>query len=180
VPVNITICGEPVELSATESVAEKLAADAGVKVTEIVQELVAASVVPQLFVEIAKSVGFVPPSVTLLIVSGAPPVFESVMFCAVAVVPTGVLTKGTVDGEMPAIGTVPVPVNVVVCGDPVALSATESVAEKLVADAGVKVTRIVQELVAASVVPQLFVEIAKSVGFDPVMVMPLIASEPVP
>jgi hypothetical protein len=35
---------------------------------------------------------------------------------------------------------VPVPVRLAVCGDPAALSATESVAEKVVADAGVKVT----------------------------------------
>ena len=33
VPVSDTVCGEPGALSATESVAEKLAADAGVKVT---------------------------------------------------------------------------------------------------------------------------------------------------
>jgi hypothetical protein len=38
------------------------------------------------------------------------------------------------------IGTaVPVPVRVAVCGEPVALSATDNVAEKLVAEAGVKV-----------------------------------------
>jgi hypothetical protein len=35
---------------------------------------------------------------------------------------------------------VPVPLSDTVCGEPVALSATESVAEKLVAEAGVKVT----------------------------------------
>jgi hypothetical protein len=35
---------------------------------------------------------------------------------------------------------VPVPVRADICGDPLALSATESVAEKLLADAGVKVT----------------------------------------
>jgi hypothetical protein len=33
VPLSATVCGEPVALSATESVAEKLAAEAGVKVT---------------------------------------------------------------------------------------------------------------------------------------------------
>jgi hypothetical protein len=35
---------------------------------------------------------------------------------------------------------VPVPLSDTVCGDPGALSATESVAEKLAAEAGVKVT----------------------------------------
>jgi hypothetical protein len=36
--------------------------------------------------------------------------------------------------------TIPVPPKAAVCGEPEALSATESVAEKLDADAGVKVT----------------------------------------
>jgi hypothetical protein len=38
------------------------------------------------------------------------------------------------------VAAVPVPVSDTVCGEPDALSATESVAEKLVAEAGVKVT----------------------------------------
>jgi hypothetical protein len=33
VPLRLAVCGEPAALSATESVAEKVAADAGVKVT---------------------------------------------------------------------------------------------------------------------------------------------------
>jgi hypothetical protein len=39
-----------------------------------------------------------------------------------------------------AAAAVPVPLSATDCGEPVALSATESVAEKLVAEAGVKVT----------------------------------------
>ena len=115
VPVSVTVCGEPVALSATESVAVKLAADAGVKVTEIVHVDDAASVLPQLFAEIAKSVGLAPPMLTLLMVREALPVLERVMFCAVAVVPTGVFVKGTVDGLSPAMGAdagVPVPLTV--------------------------------------------------------------------
>ena len=38
------------------------------------------------------------------------------------------------------VGGIPVPVRLAICGDPVALSATDSVAEKLAADAGVNVT----------------------------------------
>src|ERR1700722_7513273 len=112
VPPSAMLCGEPVALSTTESVALKLAAEAGVKVTEIVQVDDIASELPQLLLEIAKSEGLVPPIVTLLIASAALPVLESVMFCAVAVVPTGVLAKGTVDGLRPAMGAdaeVPVP-----------------------------------------------------------------------
>jgi hypothetical protein len=48
---------------------------------------------------------------------------------------------GPVDELMVKVGGgVPVPLSPVVCGEPEALSATESVAEKLAADAGVKVT----------------------------------------
>src|SRR5580698_9257426 len=52
-------------------------------------------------------------------------------------------------------GVIPVPLRAVVCGAPTALSATESVAVKLVAEAGVKVTETVQLAPAASDWPQL-------------------------
>jgi hypothetical protein len=45
-----------------------------------------------------------------------------------------------VNANILAAGAIPVPVRVAVCGDPAALSATDNVAEKLVAEAGVKVT----------------------------------------
>ena len=67
------------------------------------------------------------------------PVLDSVAASAADVVPTGVLGKAS--GELSAAtGAVPVPVSDDVCGEPVALSATDNVAEKLVAEAGVKVT----------------------------------------
>jgi hypothetical protein len=47
---------------------------------------------------------------------------------------------GAVSEAMGAATAVPVPVRAAVCGEPVALSATEIVAVKLVAEAGVKVT----------------------------------------
>ena len=50
VPLRATVCGEPVALSANDSVAEKLATEAGVKVTEIVQVEAAARVLPQVLV----------------------------------------------------------------------------------------------------------------------------------
>jgi hypothetical protein len=58
---------------------------------------------------------------------------------AAEVVPVSVLGKLRA-GLSEAAGAVPVPVSDTVCGEPEALSATESVAEKLVAEAGVKVT----------------------------------------
>jgi hypothetical protein len=101
----------------------------------------AASVAPQAFapVEMAKSPGFAPVIVGTMLFSEAVPVFDSVAASAAEVVPVGVF--GKVTGELrEAAAAVPVPVRDEVCGDPVALSATESVAEKLVAEAGVKVT----------------------------------------
>ena len=74
-----------------------------------------------------------------MLLSVAVPVFESVAASAEEVVPASVLGKAT--GELSeAMGAVPVPVRVAVWGELEALSATESVAVKLVAEAGVKVT----------------------------------------
>jgi len=74
---------------------------------------------------------------------------------------------------------VPVPVSATVCGEPAALSATETVAAKLVAEAGVKVTEMEQLAPAASVEPQALV-CAKSLGLGPPMLMPLIFSTALP
>jgi hypothetical protein len=74
-----------------------------------------------------------------MLLRGALPVFDSVAAIAAEVVPVAVLGKAS-DGVSEATGATPVPVKVAVCGDPEALSATDSVAEKLVAEAGVNVT----------------------------------------
>ena len=101
----------------------------------------AASVAPQAFapVEIAKSLGLAPVIVGTMLVRAPPPELDRVAARADEVVPVGVLGKAI--GELSeAAAAVPVPVRDEVWGDPVALSATESVAEKAVAEAGVKVT----------------------------------------
>jgi hypothetical protein len=91
----------------------------------------AASVGPQAFepVVMAKSLGFAPVMLGAMLLSVA---------IAAEVVPTVVLGKLS-DEVSDAAGAVPVPVSDDVCGDPLALSATDSVAEKLAAEAGVKV-----------------------------------------
>ena len=76
-------------------------------------------------------------------------------------------------------GTVPVPVSALVCGDPAALSATDSVAPKLPAPEGVNVTAIVQFAPAASADPQADVS-AKALAFAPPSVTPEIASGALP
>ena len=59
IPVSELLCGEPGALSLTESVAVSVAAAVGSKVTAIVHEAPAASVLPQVFV-VAKSALLVP------------------------------------------------------------------------------------------------------------------------
>jgi hypothetical protein len=74
-----------------------------------------------------------------MLLSGAVPVLESVAAIAAEVNPVSVLGNAS-DGVSDATGAIPVPLRFAVCGDPEALSATDSVAEKLAAEAGVKVT----------------------------------------
>ena len=74
-----------------------------------------------------------------MLFNGAVPVLDSVAANAAEVVPVTVFGKDS-DGVSEATGAMPVPVKLAVCGDPVALSATDNVAAKLAADAGVNVT----------------------------------------
>ena len=176
VPVSVTVCGDPVALSATESMAEKLAAEAGVNVTEIEQLAPAASELLQVLL-CAKSPGFVPPRLTLLMVKAASPLFLRVTACMALVVPVCAVNarEGGVS-EAAGVGMlVPVPLRATTCGDPVALSVTEMMAEKLVAEAGVKVMEMEQLAPAASELPQVFV-CAKSEGFVPPTLMLLMVS----
>jgi len=74
---------------------------------------------------------------------------------------------------------VPVPVSVAVCGDPLALSATEIAALRLLAAPGVNVTEMVQLAPAASDVLQLLLS-PKLLALAPVTEMPVIVSAAVP
>jgi hypothetical protein len=107
VPFSVTDCGVPPALSVRVSVAAKLAAEAGVNVTEIAQFAPDASELPQVLAEIAKSEGFAPPSVTPLMVSAAFPVFVSVVGSAALVIPVVELKESDV-GESEATGAVAV------------------------------------------------------------------------
>ena len=111
-PLRLVVCGEPAALSATEIEAVKLAAEAGVKVTEIVQFAPAASDVPQVVVWL-KSLGLAPARVIPEMVSAALPVLLSVAVWAALAVPV-VDEKVSVAGVSLAIGAagaVPAPVN---------------------------------------------------------------------
>jgi hypothetical protein len=109
------------------------------------QEDPAASDVPQALVPVvmAKSLGLAPAIEMATPVSAALPVFESMNEAGLLVVPVVWLVKVYVLGVSVATGTgtaVPAPESVAVCGEPDALSATDSVALKVVAEAGVNVT----------------------------------------
>ena len=101
----------------------------------------AARVAPQALAPVvsAKSLGLVPVMLGTMLFNAAVPVFDNVAASADEVVPVSVLGKLSA-GLSEAAAAVPVPVSATVCGEPEALSATDSVAEKLVAEAGVKVT----------------------------------------
>jgi hypothetical protein len=118
-PVRDTVCGDPVALSATLSVPVTVPAAVGVKLTEIEQLPLAASVVPQV-VAWEKAL---PERLIAIPVRVAVPGFESVTVFAPAAVFSGAV-KLSVVGESTAcaigIGAAPVPLRVIVCVDPTA------------------------------------------------------------
>ena len=94
VPVRLTVCGEPVALSAIDSEAVNAPVAAGLNSTEIVQLAAAAKEVVQVFAEMRKDVAFVPSAaVSDVSVSAAVPEFFIVTTCAAVVMPTVVDAK---------------------------------------------------------------------------------------
>jgi hypothetical protein len=186
VPLSATVCGEAGALSVTETLAPRDPAALGVKVTEIEQLEPAASVEGlsgQVFV-CAKSPAFVPVIPIELIVRAPVPVLVRVTLCAELVVPTSCWPKLRLVGEnvTAGAGATPVPLSPTVCGEPGALSATETLALRLPARVGLKRTEIVQLAPAASVEGesgQVFV-CAKSPAFAPAIPIELIVSGAVP
>ena len=96
----------------------------------------------------------------LVMLKAALPVLDSFTARAVLVVPTVWLTKVSEVGERLAAGVLeatPDPVRLAVCGLPVALSVTETVAVLVPVAVGLNVTLIVQLPAAATELPQLLV-----------------------
>jgi len=84
VPVNGTVCGLPVALSVTDTLAARLPADVGLKITVIMQFCPAARVAGFMghVVVSGKSLLLAPVTVMLAMVSDAFPVLLSVIICA--------------------------------------------------------------------------------------------------
>jgi len=133
----------------------------------MVHDVFAGTLPPHVVEEIAKSAALAPvmlmaPRVILLLNR-----FLKVAIFDALVFPTTVLAKRTFSG-ISLIAATPVPVRVTDCGLLVALSV--NVKEALLAPVavGANATPIVQEELAAMVVPQVLDEIAKSPGLAPV------------
>jgi hypothetical protein len=141
----------------------------------------AASELPQVFVSL-KTLAFAPVMVMPVMVKAALPVLVSVADCAVLLVPVVTEPKASVAGVNVAAGAatmaVPVPLRLEVCVP--TLSTTPSEAEALPAAVGLKVMRMVQEVLAASDEPQVFAPMVKADAFAPVRAMDVMGSDAVP
>lgn len=89
------------------------------------------------------------------------------------------LSEAGVNETTGAGSATPVPLSATVCGEPVALSVTETAAAKLAPEIGVKVTEMVQLEPTTSEAPQVFVWL-KSEEFAPVIAIAEIESAAVP
>ena len=104
VPESATLCGLPGALLEMVMLPLREPPAIGAKVTLIVQLAAAATLVLHVLV-CAKSAGFVPPTVILVIVSGALPVFVKVTRWAALLVPTFWVLKLRLVGDRVAAGT---------------------------------------------------------------------------
>ena len=137
----------------------------GVKVTLIVHDPPAATIVPQVLVW-EKSAAFAPVIRNDDMVSVPKPVLVSVMFMGKLLVPTFVTGNCNIVGDKFTTGCTPKPLNATVCGLPVALSVILSVPLRWPSAVGENVTVIWQLAPPARLEPHPFVW-AKSPGFVP-------------
>ena len=131
----------------------------------------------------SKEVAFVPPTVIELIVTATVLVFFTVTICASLVEPRAVAGKAIEVGVNVMVGVAaatPVPLSFTDCGEPVALSATDSAAVSAPAAAGLNSTDTVQLAPTASEVPQVVADLINDVALVPVMVSEVSVSAAVP
>ena len=149
VPVSVMICVPPLLLSLTVIPPVRVPLATGVKFTAITQLPPAATGVDVEQVVLgsrAKS----PLAVKELMFSELLPAFLKVIDCAAAVVPSTVLPKVRLDGFRDTPATTPVPLSVIVCMPPLALSAMVTTPVRVPLAVGVNVTAIVQVPEAAT------------------------------
>jgi len=163
------------------SVALKVPALGGVKVTLSVQVPPAASELPQVFPDKVKALGFAPPKVMLEIFKVVLPVLLSVTATGALLTVWDWLPNVTLLADTPATPAFPTPVppRFIDCGLPMALSITNTLALRLPAALGVKVTLILQLPPGTTEPPQVLVAL-KSPGFVPITLMPLMVNDVLP
>lgn len=132
--------------SVTISVALKVPALGGVNVTLRVQVPPAASELPQVFPDRVKAPGLAPPKVMLAIFKVVLPVLFRVMATGPLLIVWDWLPNVTLLADRPATPAVPtpVPLRVIDCGLPMALSLINTLAPRLPAALGVNVTLMLQ------------------------------------
>jgi len=143
VPESVAFCGLLLALSAMLSVAERVPAPVGEKVTPVLMLWPGLSVIGSAGLLKAKSAAFVP-EIARFVTTRFPAeypvaVFVSVTVDALLVVPRAWLPKLML-GVMLADGAVPFPVSSMECGLPLALSVNVSVAERTLVPEGVNTT----------------------------------------
>jgi len=172
-------CGELIALSVKVTVPVNVPAAVGLKPMVTAQLEPTDNEAPQTFVTIENEVALVPPKAILLIARATLPVFLRVTDCAVAETPTAVAGNVIVVALKEATGSTPVPVRVMACGAPEALSAIETAPVNIPVAAGLKVTVMEHDAAAAKLVPQVLTSEKDDLAV-PVMVIPEMDSVPVP
>ena len=155
----------------------------GLNSMELVQLAPAGSGLVHVDADLMKELALVPViALDALKVTAAVPVFLMVMVWAAVVVPIGVEANVSEPGVNVRVGLaepVAVPLRATVCGELAALSTAWSVAVRLPATRGLKVSVMVQEPPAARLAPQVFVS-THEVAFVPVTLMPVSERAAVP
>ena len=186
VPLRATDCGLFPALSLMLTLALRVPVVVGVKVTLMLQEAPAVSVLGlmgQVLVW-AKSPALVPPRLIVEIVRSALPLLVRVTVCAALVVPTFWLPKLRLLGLRltAGAGVTPVPLSVTDCGLSPALSLMLTLALRAPVTLGVKVTLIVQLLPAGNVLGLMgqVLVCAKSPALVPATLIVVIVRSAVP
>jgi hypothetical protein len=159
-PVSSTICGLPGALSVSVNAPTLEAVDDGVNVTTIVQFVVGCNGVAVQLSLSAKS----PLAVMLLNTIGFVPSFVAITPCGSDVAPSGTLPKSRLEAE--SVNVEVVPVRLITCGLPGALSVNVIVALRTPEAVGLNVAEIVQVAPGARGAAQVVVS-AKSPALTP-------------
>jgi len=179
VPDRDTVCGLPVALSVILSVAERLPATVGVKVTVIMVLPPGVTVIGVVAEVKLKSPGLAPVTATELMIRFPLPEF-------VTVTPSGMLVPTPCEPKLRLVplkltlGAVPVPDSATVCATTLALSLILREAARLPVAVGVKVTLIVVVPLEATVIGNVPAVKEKSPVLAPVIVKFEITRVPVP